>query len=201
MDIIVRKQAIYISAAHVLSVQVIHGDIRVILENHTGYDLVAYLKVFSCAVFFNVLSHFDNFAGSFMAQSHGNQSERILLEFVCVGSADTAAFHFYKNIIVSHFGDGEFLHIVMLQACQHGHMRRLRDCSRRSASCAAVCRRLSAFHAVEDLSYDFFYIRCINVHFSFPFCPVVYDFQSYGFYRTIPIVCTGCLTLHIFFSW
>ena len=41
MDVIIRKQTIYVCAAYILLVQVEHGNIRVVLENHTGNNLVA----------------------------------------------------------------------------------------------------------------------------------------------------------------
>ena len=43
VNIVVRKQAVHIGAAHILLIQVKHGDIRVILENHAGNHFVAKL--------------------------------------------------------------------------------------------------------------------------------------------------------------
>ncbi len=138
MNIIIREQSVYIRAAHILLVQVEHGDIRVVLENHTGYNFIAYFQRFSCAVNLYVLSHLYDLAGSFMSQRYRDQAEGISLKFVRVCSADTAAFYFYKDISVADLRHRKFLYIIMLQSRQHGNMRGLWDrpsccrCSRRS---------------------------------------------------------------------
>ena len=127
MDIVVGKQAVYVRAAHVLSVQVIHGDVRIVLEDHAGHDLVAHLQILSGAVLLHILTHLHDLAGSLMAQRHGNQAEGILFELMGIRSADAAALHLYQHVVVSHLGDGEFFYVIMLQTGQHGHARRPGD--------------------------------------------------------------------------
>ena len=147
MDVVVGKQAVYIRSAHVLLIQVEHGDVRIVLEDHAGHDLVAQLQILSGAVLLHIFPHLHDFSGSFMAQRHGNQAKGIPFELMRIRSADAAALHLYQNVVVSHLGDGEFLNIIMLQAGQHGHTRRLRDAS--GSRCGSGRSRLSSsFHAV-----------------------------------------------------
>ena len=184
MDIVIGKQAVNIRASHVLLVQIEHGDIRVILENHTGYNLVSYLQIISGTVFLYVFPHLYDFTGSLMSEGYGNQSEGIFFEFMGVGTADTAALHFNKDIVIPYLGDGEFFNVIMLQACKHGNTGCFRDFSRHISG-YAFSRAGMPFHAVKDLSYNLFYIRCINVHFLFLSCLPAYM----PFYRH---VCTFC---------
>ena len=101
MDIIIRKQTVYISAANVFLVQVEHGDLRIILEDHTGNDLVTNFNRLAGCICLNVLTHGNDLTGTFMSQSNRDQSERINLELMSVCTADTAAFNFNKDIIIA----------------------------------------------------------------------------------------------------
>ena len=167
MNIIVRKQSIYIRAAHILLVQVEHGNIRVILKDHTGYYLVTYLQWLSGTVRLDILTHLHDLAGAFMSQRYRDQAERISLKFMSVCSADAAAFYFYKDISVADLRHRKFLYIIMLQSRQHRYMRGLRN---RLACCRCSCRGRNrlAQHAFQNLLYNGFYICRIHFHFILP---------------------------------
>ena len=159
MNIIIRKN---VGAAHILLVQVEHGDVRIVFKDHAGDYLVPKLQILSGAVLLHILSHLHDLAGSLMAQSHGNQPEGISLKFMGVSAADSAALHPYQHIVVSHFRHGKFLYVKMLQTCEHGHMRRLGD----GSPCASPgsCTRLPG-HAGKHLPHDLFYL-CRISHFT-----------------------------------
>ena len=154
MYIVIRKQAIYIGCAHVLLVQVEHGDFRIVFEDHAGNDFIANLDVFSGAVLLDVLAHLDDLAGSFMAQGHRNQSEGISLELMSVGSADTASFYFYQDIVISNLRHRELFDIVVLQRGQHCNVSYLRNISGSCRSCRGSGGTVSC-HPCQYLFYNF----------------------------------------------
>ncbi len=114
MNIVIGKQSVYIRAPHVLLVQVVHGNIGIVLKDHTGHYLIPDFQVFARAVLFNVLTHLYDFAGSFMPQGNGNQAERISLELMGIGTADAAALYLYQNVVIANLRHGKFLNIEML---------------------------------------------------------------------------------------
>ena len=115
MDVIVRKETVYISASDVLLVQVEHLDIRIVFKDHTCNNLIADLQRFACAVSLYVLAHLDDLAGSLVTERYRNQSERIFFEFMGICSTDTASIYFNEDISVPHFRDRELLYIIMLK--------------------------------------------------------------------------------------
>ena len=131
MNVIVRKKSVYISASHILLIQIEHLDVRIIMEDHTSNDLVANLQRFSCAVNFYVFTHLYDLSGSLVSKSYRDQSERVFLKFMCICSTDAASFYFYKDVSVSHFRDRELFNIIMLKRCQHSNM----SCLRNSLAC------------------------------------------------------------------
>ncbi len=164
MDVVIGKQSVDIGSSHVLLVQVEHGDVRVVLENHTGNYLVTNLQVFTGAVLLHVLAHLDDFAGALMAQGHGNQSKRISPELMGIRSADAASFHLHQHIVIADFRHRKFLYFKMLQARQHRHMGRLRD----GAARRTFRRRSRTYctgHTGKHLFHNLLYLRCIS-HFS-----------------------------------
>src|SRR5699024_8407756 len=84
LHIVIRKKSVNVSAAHVLLVQVKHCDLRIILEDHTGNNLVADLHRFAGCVDLDVLTHCNDLAGSFMSQNYRNQAEGIVFVFVSI---------------------------------------------------------------------------------------------------------------------
>ena len=114
MDVVIRQKAVYIGASHVLLIQVEHGNVRVVLKDHAGDNLIAYLQILAGAVFLHVLSHLYDLAGSFMSQNQRDKPEGITLEFVGVCAADPAPFYFNKNIVVPDIRNRIFLDIIML---------------------------------------------------------------------------------------
>ena len=125
--VVVRKKSVNVGAAYVFLIEIEHGDLRIILEDHAGNDFIADLHRFSCCVDFYVLAHCDDLAGSFMAQNYRDQSERIVFVFMSVRSADTAAFDFNKDIVVSHFRKRIFLKLEVLFLGHHSDSCGFRD--------------------------------------------------------------------------
>ena len=141
VDVIVREQAVHVRAAHVLFVQIEHRDVGIVFKDHAGDDLVAELEVFARAVFLDVLTHLDDLARPFMAENDRDQVERIALEFMCIGAANAAAFHFYEDIVIPDLGQRIFADLVFFLFDEHCDARFLRDRGARSRR--SRCRRSS----------------------------------------------------------
>ena len=164
MNVIIREKSVYISAAYVLFVQIVHCDVRIILEDHTGYNLVTHLQFFTCAVDLYVLTHLYDLSGSFMSKDNRDQAEWVSLEFMGVSTAYAASFNLYKNISVSQLRNREFFDIIVFQCCQHSHTSSFWNCL---VSCCCICCRSSLFaqHTFQYLFNDCFYICGIHFHF------------------------------------
>ena len=114
MNIIIGQESVNISAADVLLVEVEHCNIGVVLEYHTGNNLIANLKRLARAVLFNVLAHLHNLARALVTENYRDKRERVILVFVSIGTANTASLNLYKNIVITEFGNGIFLNLEML---------------------------------------------------------------------------------------
>ena len=165
MNIVIWKKTVYISSAYIFLVQVEHGDLRIILEDHAGNDLVTYLNRFSGGINFYVLPIFTISPVPSCPQSYRDQTERISLKLMSIGTTNAASFYLYKDIIVANFRHWEFFDIKMLQGCEDCYMSSLRNiaccCCRRICfySRCNVCGS-GTFHLSQNLFYDFF-----NIHF------------------------------------
>ncbi len=115
-------------------IKVEHRYIGVVGKNHTRNDFIADLKIFTRAVFSDVLAHFDDFARSFVSEYYGDKSERISLEFVSVGAAYAATFYLYENVVVAEFGNLIFLKFESLFFHEHGDSRFFGNRTRRTRS-------------------------------------------------------------------
>ena len=168
LHIVIRKKSVNVSAAHVLLVQVKHCDLRIILEDHTGNNLVADLHRLAGCVDLNVLTHCNDLAGSFMSQNYRNQAEGIVFVFVSIGSADAAAFNLNQDIVVSNFRKGILLQFEVLLLCHHRNSCGLRDhtgsCRRSGSSCRSGRRCAGSCHSGENLFHDFFDINVVHIH-------------------------------------
>ena len=164
MDIVVRKQTVYVSPANVLLVEIEHRDVGVILENHAGDDFVAQMQVFSGAVLFDIFAHFYNFACALMAEDERDEIERIALKFVRIGTADAASLYFDKDIVVADFGKRILLDFIFLLLDQHCDARRFGNRSPgrgRRRGCRSLC---AARHALENFANDIFNILIVYIH-------------------------------------
>ena len=126
------------------------------------------MQIFSGAVFFDILAHLYDFAGSFMAKSHGNQAERVSLKFVCVRSADAAPLYFYQNVVVANLGHGKFFHFKFLKSRQHCHMSRFRNASSRTALALCWSGRAASRHLIQNLLDNQFKLFLIYCHYHSP---------------------------------
>ena len=165
MDIVVGKKPVHIGSPYVLLVQVEHGNVRVVLKNHTGDYFVSQFQALSRAVRLHVLSHLHDLAGALMSQGHRDQAEGIPLELVGVRTADAASFHFYQDVIISHRGHGVLFHLKTLQAGENRHMGRLGNAAPCLGCIPAGSR--SARHIGKHLFHYLFYL-CRISHFSAP---------------------------------
>lgn len=64
MNVVIRKQAVYIRPADVLFVEVVHRDIRIVFEDHAGDDFISDMEIFPRAVLLDVFPHLHDFARS-----------------------------------------------------------------------------------------------------------------------------------------
>ena len=164
MNIIVRKKSVYISSAYVLFVEVVHCDLRVILEDHTCNNFVSNIQSLSSAVNFNVFTHLNDLTCSLVSEYYRDKAEWVSLEFVSVCSTNTTSFNFNKNISVANFRHRELFNIKMLKCCKHSYM----SCLWNFISCCFhhwSCFRNFLFqHALKYLFYNSFYISRIHIH-------------------------------------
>ena len=105
MNIIVREKSVYISSAYVLFVEVVHCDLRIILEDHTCNNFISKIQSFSSAVNFNVFTHLNDLTCSLMSEYYRNKAEWVSLEFVSVCSTNTTSFNFNQDIVISDWRD------------------------------------------------------------------------------------------------
>ena len=144
----VRDQTVHVGRTDVLFVQIVHGDFRIVTEDHAGNDFIAEVKSFARAVFQHVLAHLDDFARSFVTENDGNIVERIVLEFVSVRTADAASFYFYKNIVVADLGKRIFLKFESAFFDKHGNSRLLRDRGRARSLSRGSGRSFTSLHVL-----------------------------------------------------
>ena len=114
MNIIIGEKSVNISTADVLLVEVEHCNIGVVLEYHTGNNLVAYLKRLACAILCDILTHLHNLACALVTENYRDKRERVILVFVSIGTANTASLNLYKNIVIAKLRNGIFLNLEML---------------------------------------------------------------------------------------
>ena len=135
MNVIVRKQAVNVGPAHILLIEVIDCDLRIVVEDHAGDDLVADVQILARAVLLHIFAHRDNRAGSLVTERHGNQAEGIALIFVCVCSADAASLDFDENVAVTDCRNRVLADVEVTQLGQDRHMcpgrKRIRCAGRR----------------------------------------------------------------------
>ena len=146
MNVIVRKQAVNIGPAHILLIQVINRDLRIIVEDHAGDDLVADVQILARAVLLHILAHRDDGAGALVAERHRDQAEGISLILVCVCAADTAAFYLDEDVAVSERRNRILPDVKMAQLGQNSHMclgRKWVGCTRSARIGSAGGRGLS----------------------------------------------------------
>ena len=167
MYVVIGKKAVNVSAAYVLLVEVVHGDIGVILEDHAGNNLIADREGLARAVLGYVFTHFNDLTCAFVTESNGDKTEGIALVFVRVGTANAAAFHFNENVIVADFGHGVLFDFNFFESCEHCNLRCLRN-GRGSGSCGSIGSYIrSSLHACKDLLNDQLEIDIIHIHGSF----------------------------------
>ena len=170
MDIVVGEKSVDISSADILLVEVEHRDVGIVLENHAGDDLIADMKRLSGRVDGDVLSHFDDLAGSLVTECDRDETKGIALEFMRIGSADSAALDLDEYVVVAERRYRIFLDLEALLLDENGDMRLIgNSCGlcRRSGAHAGGRRRsfrIVAEHSGEHLFYDFFYIICFVIH-------------------------------------
>ena len=121
MDIIVRKKTVYICSSYILLVKVKHGDIGIVLEYHTCNNLVANLKVLTGAVFLNIFTHLYNLTCTLMSECNRDKTEWISLKFVCVCTANSAAFNLNENIVIADYRHRIFLEFKLAELCKHSN--------------------------------------------------------------------------------
>ena len=178
VNVVIGKQTVNICAADILLVEVEHRDVGVVLEDHTGDNLIADAEGLASGVELDILTDLDDFTGAFVTECNGNQTEGVALEFVCVGTADTAAFNFDEDVIVADFGHRVFLDNELFRFNQHGNVRL---CGNRTA-CGLACGDLRCGdilclcgsgvtdHVSENLLDNFFNILRFVIHVCcFPF--------------------------------
>ena len=163
MNVVIGKQSVYIRAAYVLLIQIEHGNVRIILEYHTGNNLVAELHILARAVLLHILAHFNDFTGSLMTERNRDQAERIALKLMRVRAAYAAALNLNQNIIIADLRNRIFLQFKILGLCQHRNPCGLRNPRFRRS------RRFVAGHSRKYLPDNFFYIHRINVHLNSSF--------------------------------
>lgn len=96
-----------------------------------GHQLIPHLQGLAGGVALDVLAKRHDFAGALVAENHRGQAEGVALPLVHVGAAHAAALYLDQNVVVAHFGHGEFLDLDGLGAGEHsdagggGGIRRL----------------------------------------------------------------------------
>ena len=163
VNVVVREQTVDVRAPDVLLVQVEHRDVRVVLEDHAGDDLVADLEVLARAVLL------DDFAGALVPERNGNHAEGVALELVRVRAAHAAAFNLDQNVVVPHFGNRIFLDVEVFELGEHRDLRGLRNRSARRGTGRSRGVRGSARHVRKDFLDDFVDIDRIDIHVLFSF--------------------------------
>ena len=91
-----------------------------------------------------------------------------------IGTTDTAALYFNKDIIIPNLGNGILLDIILLQSSQHSHSCCLGNLavsgflSMTSAGLAASVTHMAAVtlinHIQDNLLHNFFNINTIQIH-------------------------------------
>ena len=99
-----------------------------------------------------------------MSQSYRDQTERISLKLMSIGTTNAASFYLYKDIIVANFRHWEFFDIKMLQGCEDSYMSSLRNIALLLQDLLLQpvqrLRGAAPFILSQNLFYDFF-----NIHF------------------------------------
>ena len=167
VDVVVGEKPVHVRVTHVFAVEVVHRDLRVVLEDHAGDHLVPDVQVLSRAVLLHVLSHRDDLAGALVSEGDRNQSEGISLELMRVGAADAAALDLHQDVPVAKGRNGIFLYVKVLEAGKNGDMGGFRHGASLASSCRCV-RAGSSLHAVQHFPDDCFntlLVHCNTSHY------------------------------------
>ena len=160
VNVIVGKKTVYVCAADVLFVKVIHGDVGIVLEDHTSNNLITDGKGLACAVLLYVLTHLDDLACAFMTEGNGDKTKGVTLKFMRVSTANAAAFDLDENVIVADFGNGVFLDFKFFELCEHCNLSGLGEFARSRRSSGNGCR----LHVRKNLLHNFLDIGSIHIH-------------------------------------
>ena len=169
--IIIRKKSIYICAAYVFLIQVKHCDLRIILEDHTGNNLVTNLNRFAGCINLYVFTHCNDLTCSLMSKDYRDQTKRIVFVFMSICSADTASLNLNKDVVISKFRKRILLKFKVFflgHHCNSCSFRNSTVCCWSSRS-RSSCRSFSfSCHAGKNLFYNFFNIYIVHIHCSIP---------------------------------
>ena len=125
-----------------------------------GDDFVADFQRVPLGVHFDVFAEGEDFAGAFVAEHDGRESERVALPFVHVGAAHAAAFDFDEDFVVADRRDRVFAHLNFALPGQHRDARGGGDFGR-------FGRRRRAAHLGKHLAHDVFDLSRIHFHDEF----------------------------------